>query len=242
MMTARPRPRRGILGYSLVEALVALALMGFVLGALATVTAQWLPNWNRGFVRLQRAELLDVAVRRVVADISAAEFISPDRTAKGPLFDGDAQGITFVRSAVGPNTRPGLEIVRIGETADPRGPIVVRMRAPFAPDTTVQPHFSGPVVLLRAPYRVSFSYAGTDGRWTSEWHRADRLPRAVQLAIRDAAGERVLAVSTVATVRVELPAECAGGNGGNICGGSKKPDATTDAPSAADTELLRGRR
>ena len=35
-------------GFTLLEALVATALMGLILAALATITAQWLPNWDRG--------------------------------------------------------------------------------------------------------------------------------------------------------------------------------------------------
>ncbi|MEN3289563.1 MAG: ral secretion pathway protein, partial [Bradyrhizobium sp.] len=48
--------RSGEQGFSLIEALVALALTGLVLSALATITAQWLPNWNRGIDRIQRSE------------------------------------------------------------------------------------------------------------------------------------------------------------------------------------------
>lgn len=33
-------------GFTLIETIVALALMGLVLSALASITAQWLPNWN----------------------------------------------------------------------------------------------------------------------------------------------------------------------------------------------------
>ena len=43
------RRRSRIAGFTLVEAMVATALMGMILAAIATVTAQWLPNWNRGF-------------------------------------------------------------------------------------------------------------------------------------------------------------------------------------------------
>ena len=44
-------------GFTLVEALVATLLMSLILAALATLTAQWLPNWNRGLIVLQRTEL-----------------------------------------------------------------------------------------------------------------------------------------------------------------------------------------
>ena len=68
--------RKRIAGFTLMEALLATALMGVILAAIATVTAQWLPNWNRGFERVQRAELLAVGLERIVADLAAAEFIT----------------------------------------------------------------------------------------------------------------------------------------------------------------------
>ena len=65
--------RHGEQGFSLIETLVALALTGLVLSALATITAQWLPNWNRGFDRIQQSELVGISMRRIAADLAAAE-------------------------------------------------------------------------------------------------------------------------------------------------------------------------
>ena len=203
--------RSHVAGFTLVEALVATLLMGMILAALATVTAQWLPNWNRGFVRVQRAELLSIAIERLAADFAAAEFVPPNRKTDHPLFEGTELSATFVRSAIGPNTRSGLEIVRIAESADQQGPIVVRSKAPFAPGPGAADRifFGDPVILLRAPYRLSFAYADKDGNWAGSWHTAAALPSAVRLSIRDAASDRVLPVSTVAVIHANLPADCA---------------------------------
>ena len=111
-----------IAGFTLVEALLATALMGAILAAIATVTAQWLPNWNRGFVRVQRTETLAVGLERIVADLAAAEFITAGATIRQPVFDGTELSVTFLRTAIGPNTRPGLELVRIAETGRREGP------------------------------------------------------------------------------------------------------------------------
>ena len=54
------RLRTRIAGFTLIEMLMVSALMGAILAALATVTAQWLPNWNRGIVGVQRNEMLGV--------------------------------------------------------------------------------------------------------------------------------------------------------------------------------------
>jgi general secretion pathway protein J len=198
-------------GFTLVEALVATLLMAFILGALATVTAQWLGNWDRGFIRAQRVELLGAGLERVVADLSAAEIVSLGGGNDPPLFDGGELSVTFVRTALGPNTSRGLEVVRIGETADSRGPALVRMTAPFVPigaGAGDQFNFGNLVVMIRAPYRVSFSYAGTDHVWRETWRGAKQLPRAVRVIVRDAATSRALAASTSTLVHAEIPARC----------------------------------
>jgi len=209
---AQQASRLQIAGFTLIETLIATALMVAILGALATVTAQWLPNWNRGFARAQRTELASVGLERVVADLAAAQFILPYAEAKAPLFDGAELSVTFVRSALGPNARPGLEIVHIAETADRRGLAMVRASAPFAPlapdGSGAQPVFADPVVLVRAPYRLSFSYAGDDRVWLGAWRDTGNLPTAIRVLLRDAATARTLAVSTATMVHVNMSPDC----------------------------------
>jgi general secretion pathway protein J len=220
------RGRSNIAGFTLVEALISTVLMVTILGALALVTAQWMPNWNRGFAHVQRTELTARGLERIVADLTAAEFIPPSGDVKSPLFDGAALSVTFVRSALGPNTRPGLEFVHIGETADDRGLASVRTRASFVPlalPALEKVKFSDPVVLVRAPYRVSFAYAGPDRVWQDSWRGAAKLPNAIRVTLRDAATAQVLAISTVAIVHVNAPADCVGAKDFTNCDMAKAP-------------------
>jgi len=222
------RGQSNIAGFTLIEALIATVLMVTILGALAVVTAQWMPNWNRGFAHVQQTELAARGLERIVADLTAAEFIPPT-DAKEPLFAGAALSVIFVRSALGPNTRPGLEFVRIGETADDRGIAMVRARAPFVPlalPAFDQVKFSDPVVLLRAPYRISFAYAGPDRVWQDSWRGAAKLPNAVRVTLRDAATAQPLATSTAAIIHVNAPGDCA----------RAKDPKTCDMPKAPTTE------
>ena len=234
-MRRQRRAHRGTDGFTLIEALAATVLMGMILAALATVTAQWLPNWDRGFARVQRAELVDLAVERMTADLAAAEFVSPNRKTTQPLFEGAELAVTFVRSAFGPNARGGLEIVRIAETADRLGPALVRSRTAFTPLATSsnELHFADPVVLMRAPFRATFSYAGADRVWRSSWLDAKELPSAVRVIIRDAATASVLPISTVASVHTQLPAECASSKEGRRCGKTPRKDGTGAQADAA---------
>jgi general secretion pathway protein J len=97
--------------------------------------------------------------------------------------------------------------------SDDRGLALVRTRMPFLPlpetgkirDLT---NFSDPVVLMRTPYRATFSYAGPDHIWQNSWRDADQLPIAIRVLVRDAATQRTLAVSTATVLRVNAPAQC----------------------------------
>jgi general secretion pathway protein J len=202
-------PHSSEAGFTLIEMLVASLLMVFILVALATVTAQWLPNWNYGILRVERGERFAFGLNRVIQDLSVAEFVPADSLVKTPYFDGDELAVTFVRTAVGPNTHPGLEIVRFHEVGDSNGPSLVRDRAmfaPMAPGTSVR--FVDPVVLIRPPYRVMFAYAGANGVWQVAWHAAAQLPTRVRITVRDSGTQQKLAVSTAALLHIDTPAEC----------------------------------
>jgi len=227
--------RRAEAGFTLIEMLIATMLMGFILAALAIVTAQWLPGWNRGMARAQQAERLALGLRRIVEDLSVAEIVTANKLAKTPMFDGTELAVTFVRTAIGPNSRPGLEVVRLREAAEPTGPALVRDRTqftPLAPGAVLQ--FADPVVLIRAPYRVSFSYAGPDGVWQPTWRDAAELPRSIRVLVRDGVSQQTLALSTAALVHTNAPAECVRAKTLSQC--LKRPQVADDeGPPAAET-------
>jgi general secretion pathway protein J len=202
-------------GFTLVEALVATLLMSLILAALATLTAQWLPNWNRGLIVLQRTELAADGLDRLTDDLAEAEFITTGTGDGPPLFDGSELSVIFVRTKLAPNGGIGLEVVQIAEVGDDQGPgpLLVRSTAPLPIGSKEggdgsNLEFSGPVVVIHPPYRVSFSYAGADRVWRDSWHAQTELPRAVRIQIRDNATSNLLAVSTAALVHAELAARC----------------------------------
>jgi prepilin-type N-terminal cleavage/methylation domain-containing protein len=107
MIPAMNTRRMSERGFTLIETIVALALMGLLLSALASITAQWLPSWNRGLDRIQRSELIGIALERIGADLAAAEFVPANRDSRHPLFDGTELSVMFVRTSVGPNAGRG---------------------------------------------------------------------------------------------------------------------------------------
>jgi len=211
-------------GFTLIETLAAMALMGLIVSVLLAITAQWLPNWNRGLDRIQRSESVSIALDRISADIAASEFIRPNGQAKTVLFDGSERTIMLTRTALGPNAARGLDLVRIAESGDRSGVALIRTRAAFAPETAAA-DFVEPVVLLRAPYRVSFSYAGADRVWKPFWRDAETLPSAVLLTVQDAVTGRTLPISRIAVIHVSAPADSVCSPADNNCA------ATPSAPA-----------
>ena len=237
MSTMARRRLAGEAGFTLIEVLLATLLMTVILAALATVTAQWLPNWNKGMARVQRAERLAMGLDRIVADLSVAEIIAVNSDARKPLFDGSELAVTFLRTAVGPNTRPGLEIIRFIEKADSQGLALVRERGPFVPmPTDAQLRFVDQVVLIRSPFRVTFSYAGSDQVWKPEWRGQAQLPDMVRDTVRDGVTGEVLAVSRAATVHVNAPADCVRAKSPGACTLGATPDADKAKPNADKKE------
>jgi general secretion pathway protein J len=223
-------------GFTLLETLLATALFLIVIAALATITGQWLPAWNHGFARVQRTEHLAFGIERIMADMAAVQFISPNAAVKKPVFDGTELSVTLVRSAIGPDARPGLEFVRFAEIASERGPVLVRATAPFAP---VEPDvsaiqrltFTEPAVLVRPPFRVRFAYSGPDRLWQPTWRDADKPPSAVRVTVRDTVSGEVLTVSSAVKVHVTVPALCASAQAKDC----KDLNAKTNTPDAPGT-------
>lgn len=231
MIRAGTAQRTSERGFTLIEMIVALALMGLLLSALAGITGEWLPSWNRGLDRIQRSELIGIALERIGADLAAAEFVAANRDTHKPLFDGSELSVTFVRTSVGPNAGSGLDVVRLGEVRDRGEFVTVRSQARFTPladgvSLSEQVHLGSPVVLLRAPYRLSFAYAGADRAWKNAWKDAERLPAMIRLTVRDAASQRVLSVSTIAPVHVQIPSDCTKPDGN--CGDKGSSNVPTD--------------
>ena len=206
-MTMSATRWKGEDGFTLIETLVALALMGLVLSALANLTAQWLPSWNRGLDRIQRSEMIGITLHRLADDLANALPVPASASDMAPFFSGSEQSITFVRTALGPNAGPELDVVHLGETTDKAGLATVRSRTQFRPvppnaSASNQFHFREPVVLLRAPYRLTFAYAGDDDEeWQSSWRDPGKLPSRIKLTVRDSSNGR--AISTVTSIHVQ---------------------------------------
>ena len=216
---ARPMtPRSSERGFTLLEALAAVAVVGAILIAVGAISAQWLPQWRHGFERAQSADNIAQALDRIGADIAAAEYARLDAAAVGPLFRGAADGVAFVRSASGPNASPRLEVVRVGAVPTADGAVTQRAHATFEPGAVGS--FRDGVTFLRPPFRLALAYAGPDAQWRSSWSGGKTLPRAVRLTVFGARGLPV--ASDVVLVKITAPPKLKA---------PSSPDAQANSPS-----------
>lgn len=227
-------------GFTLIEALVALAIGGFVIATIATITGQWMRSWRFALPTLQRAEMLVAGLDRVVADLSAARFMPASLEGRGLIFSGEATAVTLVRRSLAVERPAGLEIVRLAPQAGHDEVTLARSRSPLAMGTfPTAPADVAPVALLRPPYAIRFAYADADRRWRTTWHEDARLPRLIRVEVVDRrTGGGVLPAVEV-SVHIEAPLLCATvASAGRFCDalmglGAGAPPAGVPAQTAA---------
>ena len=205
-MTSRSSER----GFTIIEALVALAIGGFVIAIIASITGHWLKTWRAGLPALERAETLTTALDRIAGDLAAAKFVPAGPDGLGMLFSGGPAAVTLVRHTLPVEAPAGLEIVRLAPQSGRDDVTLARSRAsiPFGTFPT-RPIDPSPVALLRAPYGMRFSYADRDQRWQTDWTSDKRLPRFVRVEVVDRRTGRAVLAPIVVGVHADSPVRCA---------------------------------
>jgi len=191
--------------------MIAMLLMAIILSALSNIISQWLPPWDRRIDRIQRDETLSVGLDRLIADISAAQFVPFNSNTMRPLFAGTDSSLIFVRTAIGPNASRGLDIVNIKEMEGENGLQLARSSREFAPlDITGtridEIEFRSSTFVFPERFHVSFAYADHDGIWRTAWQNANVLPSVVRLTVRSRENGVDRSFSTLAKIRVDTPA------------------------------------
>lgn len=210
----KPGAHENCAGFSILEGLAALALTGLILTGVSMLVAQWMPMWNRGFHRVQQADLVAVALDRMAADIVEARYVTGSAQDRYLFFSGAPDAITFVRPTLDPSARPGLEVTRITTVSGRSGARVTRRHARFTPQppgvvAAQDLSFATSTALLEQNARVAFFYADAAGQWRAQWDNPIMLPASVRIELRDPATGGLLAPFTTVALRVDAPAKCA---------------------------------
>jgi general secretion pathway protein J len=200
-------------GFTLIELIVAMALLGTMMVLMYAGLTFSLKGWDAGAANGQRT-----ADRRIGENFLRRELteLFPMRW-KDPMvlrlaFDGETQRLRFVSDRPPGVTDGGLSLVGLEVEAAASGGarnLVMRRAMPDddAKDFGPLDHAAGTVIIAGVD-SVAFSYFGaetdfTDPKWTDAWTYAGRVPLMVRMRIRTTEG----AVLPEMVVRVSLGEE-----------------------------------
>ena len=245
----RGRARAGCDGFTLVEALAALAIASVIIIASTALIHNVALFFDRGTRGVTEAERLMLAVERLAGDFSAARFVSR-RTEDGIAAAFAAEqatserpaSIVFVgagRAALGPRADDDLISLMVEEDGEVRR--LVRRRATWPgprsrfEDVTPQ----DPVVLIEGKLDISFVFGRVtpDGAlaWYASWAGEWVPPRYVRLILRDRATGADLLGEADFVVRANAPAACGQADAALACLSSAPPAQT--GPSEAERPM-----
>jgi len=248
MKTRIRRGRVGCDGFTLVEALAALAIASVIIIASAALVHNVALFFDRGTRGVSEAEGLMLAVGRLAGDFGSARFVwrKTDDGSAAAFAAEQAGGerpasVVFVgagRSASGARADDDLISLRIEEDGEVRR--LVRRRATWPgprmrfEDVSLQ----DPVVLIEGRLDISFVFGRVtpDGAlaWYASWVGERALPRYVRLILRDRATGADLLGEADFLVQANAPAACGRADAALTCLSAAPPvqvDASDERPT-----------
>jgi hypothetical protein len=222
MKMQRGGARVGCEGFTLVEALAALAIASVIIIASTALIHNVALFFDRGTRGVTDAERLMLAVERLAGDFSSARFVSR-RTDDGAAAAFAAEqgsserpaSIIFVgagRDGSGPRTEDDVISLMVEEDGEIRR--LVRRRATWpGPRTRFEDvMLQDPVVLIEGKLDISFVFGrvtpGGALAWYASWAGEWVPPRYVRLILRDRATGADLLGEADFVVRANAPAAC----------------------------------
>jgi general secretion pathway protein J len=217
-------------GFTLIEALAALAISSVIIAATVTMIHMVAGSFDRGTRRVDAADGLMLAMQRLASDFSAARYTVWTTQAgfalafKAERDDGDTPArIVFVSERRSQSATPTDEVVSLTiEQTDETTRLVRRRAAWTGPDMLID-HLApqDAVVLLEGNLDLSFLFGRlAPGRglvWSKAWIGETTLPRFVRLVLRDRATGANLVGEADFIVRADAPLACGRSDAGTDC-------------------------
>jgi len=210
---------RGQAGFTLVEVVIALAVFGLLMAALAGGLGFSLKA-SRAGARLTETTLamarLDDLLHR---EIGRALRLRVDGRPHAPLaFAGRADGLRFPISSPSYPTEAGLYEVRFEIAALAGRETLLYTRLPYAEGPVADADDRARALLGDLAATIRFAYY--DGKaWQDRWQDANALPRLVRLRISEPGSGALLWPDIVVRPEAEADAECPDPSKAAACAG-----------------------
>ena len=181
-------PRLPDAGFTLVELVISLALMGFVLGLIAVAVRVLTTGFDKGAAVVVEQEMLSRAVEVLRSDITGMQrTVRREERRQSYVFQGGNDVMRYVVNEPGYPSEPGPYAITLVARSSGSAGSLTRSRAPiggalFDIDRLA---YSDDVVLIEGPFRVEFSYQERRGQkpgWVNSWLDRNRTLVAVVAA------------------------------------------------------------
>ena len=215
------RRRRGEAGFTLLELLVALTLLGLVLAVIFGELRFTARAWDAADAKLDRnGELLSVHsfLRQRLQQVHVPQQIgAPDVADSAAIFDGDARSMEFLATMPANVSQGGFYEISLSSQIGEDGNDLFISWRPFDEDGTrrVADNPNNSRVLLRGARDIRFSYFGsttenTAPQWWSIWPARDAAPSLIRLEISFEDGDprswpELVVAPSVANAVLRLP-------------------------------------
>jgi general secretion pathway protein J len=193
--------RRAQGGFTLIELVVAMVLLGTMMTLLYSGLTFALRSWDAGDANGRRAadrRLGENFLRRELTEVFPMRWKDPSMAIVRFAFDGGDQALRFVSSRPAGVAQGGLALVGIDVEDDPKRPRtrnLVMRRALADPDAIDFTPLAAaePSILVEDVDRVAFSYYGsendfTEPAWVDRWPYPSRIPALVRVKITGSDG------------------------------------------------------
>ncbi|MFO1353065.1 MAG: prepilin-type N-terminal cleavage/methylation domain-containing protein [Gammaproteobacteria bacterium] len=192
-----PRPSSG---FTLLELLISMALMGLLLIVLYGGLNVGMRSWDSGEARAQeidRVRTVQEMLRRLLRQ-SAGVYRNDERRGRVVYFEGKAESVGWVAPMFAYLGRGGLYFIRL-EVVEHDGNRVLRMSwRPYRPDDqeddsgkngdSEDSELLGGVEDMRLGY-FGADELGRDPEWRERWDNAAERPSLVRLGLKIAGGD-----------------------------------------------------
>jgi general secretion pathway protein J len=181
-------------GFTLIELLLALSIGAALLVVMFGAVRAGLAAWGRGEARamaLEHSRSLEQMLARAVAGAYPYKGATVGGEPAGVIFDGTPDRMTFVTVSPAIPAPLPIAFTVMSVSRDERGLAVRQLALPnLEPVDRVAAVVVDPTVTA-----VRFRYLGDEpGVWTDRWKpgREDSLPRAVEIVLATAVGNRIV--------------------------------------------------
>ena len=182
--------RKPRLGFTLIEVLIAMTLLGIMVVLLFSAMKISAASWQKGEDKISQVNDVGVVYQFFQHHLSTALPLWDDFSDKNTRlfsFQGNAQEIQFVSSFPAAAKKSGLQLFSVKLMKDDEGQYIQVSIKPFFPSAEGEEWRKEEVTLLSHVKSLSFNYFSTDdtqseGFWQDSWQQ-EAQPRLVKIKI-----------------------------------------------------------